>query len=123
MGHAPSTGGVIPTSHRSPGSRMPLPQTTSQSLSVAFVAPGGQQLSGIVPDWTTMGVRTQAAEQVPAETSMLSAQVVGRQSAVVAQAPAEPRMIAVSQVSSLSTTPFPHDGEQSGSASPASFVP
>jgi hypothetical protein len=53
---------------------------------------GGQQLSGCGPD-CTMGVRTQAAEQVPTDTSMLSAQVVGRHSAVVGQAPAAPRAI------------------------------
>src|SRR4029079_11341234 len=86
MGHAPGTGGVIPTSHRSPASRMPLPQTTSQSVSVALVAPGGQQLSGIVPDWTTTGVRTQAAEQVPADTSMLPAEGGGGEAALVGDA-------------------------------------
>src|SRR5262245_45850063 len=117
IGQAPGASGGMPTSHDSPISTTPLPHAFGQSSSTMLVAPGGQQPSLSLPDGMTIGKRTHTAEQVPADISVPIAQAVPDvQSDALGQAPAMPRVIAVSQVSPGSTTPFLHVGAQSVSS-------
>ena len=107
---APSAPLGIPGSQASPAavSRTPLPHAVGQSMSLSLVAPGGQQLSGALPDGA-IGAQLHTAEQVPSEIGVPMAHVTMRQSAVVGQAPSVPDRIAVSQVSPGSTTPLPQE--------------
>ena len=50
VGQLPALSGGMPTSHASPDSTTPLPQTLGQSMSTALVAPAGQQPSPFLSD-------------------------------------------------------------------------
>jgi hypothetical protein len=102
---------VIAVSQASPGDRMPSPQTPVQSLSVAIVAPDGQQPSPFLG--AVIGVEPQTALQVPAPISA-SAVHAAPSSQAVGQAPG-PLAIPVSQVSPAESTPSPHAAGQSAS--------
>ena len=64
VGHLPAPL-VMPVSHCSPFSTMPLPQTEEQSASVVLSAPGGQQPSIVVPDGIVMASQC-AVQALPA---------------------------------------------------------
>jgi len=77
VGHLPAPL-VMPVSHCSPASTMPLPQTEEQSASVVLSAPGGQQPSIVVPDGVVMS--SQCAVQ--AEPASFLHDVAGQSAAV-----------------------------------------
>jgi len=101
VGQLPGLSGAMPRSHASPSSRTPLPQKTGQSVSVAFVAPVGQQPSLALYDGVTLGKRRQTAEHVPAEISMAASHDLGGalQSSAVGHDPGAPPWMRRSQVS------------------------
>jgi hypothetical protein len=103
-------------------SRTPSPQTTGQSLSTRWFAPGGQQPSDF--DGAVIWACTQTAAQVPAEISLSIEQAspLAQSAAVIGQAPGDPAGMAVSQVSPGSTTPSPQVAEQSGSVALVAFA-
>src|SRR5437764_10641042 len=122
VGQAYICPGGMPTSHASVMSRTPSPHAGRQSMSIARVAPGGQQLSGRSSIAVTVGTHVHTAEQVFCEITTPRAHVIGMQSAVIGQAPSLPRGIPVSQVSPLSTTPLPQVFKQSLSADGPSLL-
>src|SRR5262249_29765744 len=113
----PSPLRVLPSSHPSPDSTTPLPQTGRQSLSSVALAPGGQQPSPFVG--ATIGGNVHAALHVPPLTSV---SVVHTMPSLheVGQLPA-PLAMAVSHGSPLSTPPSPQPVGQSESV--AWFAP
>jgi len=93
-------------------STTPLPHIAAQSASTVRSPPGGQQPSPATNAVT--GRCTQAAEQVPAESSRSLVQG-SRSLHAFSQAPGAPAAIETSQVSFGWTTPSPQVDEQSGS--------
>jgi hypothetical protein len=112
VGHAPAAPAAMPVSHVSPESTTPLPQVAGQSVSVACVAPDGQQPSTVVPLGVVIGVCVHAAVHAEPVIASIVQAIVSSHDA--GQAPA-PLVIAVSHVSPVSTVPLPHEAEQSGS--------
>lgn len=115
---------TIAGSHCSPGSKTPLPQAGTQSLSVFAFAPIGQHVSPSAG--TTIGVWEQRAEHVAAEMSWSTVQgSLSSQEAAFGQSPG-PAVMAISQVSPGSTTGstfgVPHVAEQSGSVAWPAFA-
>ena len=55
LGQAFGAPSGIPGSQCSPSSSTPLPHAAGQSMSLSWVAPAGQQLSGFLPDGVTIG--------------------------------------------------------------------
>jgi hypothetical protein len=110
VGQAPGWPAGMPVSQPSLSSSTPFPHEGEQSASLTALQPAGQQPSPPV-HWET-GAWLQEAEQVPplirvsVVQGFLSSQLVG-------QAPGWPVGILVSQLSLGSSTPFPHEAEQS----------
>ena len=114
VGQAPGLPAVMPVSHSSPGSTMPLPQIGWQSTSVLALQPDGQQPSLVNEQvaatcvqwvWQPVPVTLSTVQALPSLQSVLDD----------GQCPGRPAPMAVSQNSPLSTTPLPQTGEQSTS--------
>lgn len=104
--------GSVPVSHVSDGgSTTAFPQVAGQSVSIPACAFAGQQPSPFRV--AVVVTNTHRALQVCASTSRSSVQGTPSEQ-VLGQAPA-PVAMAVSQLSPVSTLPFPQVAEQSGS--------
>ncbi len=98
----------IAVSHVSGGSTTPLPQVAEHSASFNALQPGGQQPSPVAH--AVIGALLHAAAH-PEPTSLSRVHAIPSLQPE-GQAPG-PDEIAVSQVSGGSTTPLPHEAEQS----------
>jgi hypothetical protein len=110
VGHAPGMPAAMPVSHASVPERTPSPHVAVQSLSVAMVAPAGQQPSPFIG--IVIGVNAHVAVHVPPFMSESDVHAIMSLHAV-GHAPGMPAAIAVSQVSPASTIPLLHITAQS----------
>jgi hypothetical protein len=109
-GQAPAWPAVMPRSHVSVDSRMPLPQRGTQSESFVVVHPGAQHPSPLAQDVISCGTQRTSQSEVALRTQIAQpsegGQVVGQDAGA----------LRVSQVSQgVSTTLLPHVAGQSAS--------